>query len=81
MIATDVAARGIHNDDIALIVNYDMPLDKESYVHRIGRMGRPGKVGTALTFKMRKEQKILQEIEEYINYKIPKQEASLVAEP
>ena len=45
LIATDVAARGIDVDNITLIINYDIPKDKESYVHRIGRTGRRGKDG------------------------------------
>ena len=50
MVATDVAARGIDIDNIALVVNYHIPGSKESYVHRIGRTGRAGKLGQALTF-------------------------------
>lgn len=73
LIATDVAARGIHVDDISLVVNYDMPLDNESYVHRIGRTGRAGNVGSAITLATKSEYRNLHEIEEYINHKIPKQ--------
>ncbi len=75
LIATDVAARGIHIDDISLVVNYDMPLDNESYVHRIGRTGRAGNAGSAITFATGNEQKALQEIEEYLHDQIPKEEA------
>ena len=78
LIATDVAARGIHVDDISLVVNYDMPIDSESYVHRIGRTGRAGNVGTAIILATRDEYKTLHEIEEYIHYKIPRQEAPTV---
>ena len=49
LVATDVAARGIDVDDISLVVNYELPQDMESYVHRIGRTGRAGKPGKALT--------------------------------
>ncbi len=80
LIATDVAARGIHIDEISLVVNYDLPLDNESYVHRIGRTGRAGNVGKAITFATRNEYRTLQEIEEYIQYKIPKQETPTVEE-
>ncbi|MPM34423.1 ATP-dependent RNA helicase DbpA [bioreactor metagenome] len=73
LIATDVAARGIHIDEISLVVNYDMPLNNESYVHRIGRTGRAGNIGAAITLATRSEAKILHEIEEYVKYKIPKQ--------
>ncbi|AIF53380.1 DEAD/DEAH box helicase [Pelosinus sp. UFO1] len=74
LIATDVAARGIHIDDIALVVNYDMPLDNESYVHRIGRTGRAGNLGRAISFVTKNEYRTLHEIEEYVDYKIPEQE-------
>jgi len=50
MLATDVAARGIHVDDINIVVNFDFPNNCEDYVHRIGRTGRAGKKGTAITF-------------------------------
>jgi superfamily II DNA/RNA helicase len=78
LIATDVVARGIHIDDIALVVNYDMPLDNESYVHRIGRTGRSGSTGTAISFVTSGEHNKLQEIEEYIHYKIARQEMPTV---
>jgi len=50
LIATDVAARGLDIDDIRMVVNFDMPKEMDSYVHRIGRTGRAGKTGTAVTF-------------------------------
>lgn len=50
MVATDVAARGLDVDDIRMVVNFDMPNDMENYVHRIGRTGRAGKKGTAVSF-------------------------------
>jgi len=50
MVATDVASRGIHVDDIVLVVNFDFPQNIEDYVHRIGRTGRAGRKGTAITF-------------------------------
>lgn len=50
LVATDVAARGIDVDDLELVVNYDIPYDAEDYVHRIGRTGRAGKRGMAITF-------------------------------
>jgi superfamily II DNA/RNA helicase len=50
LVATDVAARGIHVDDISHVINYDLPNTFEDYVHRIGRSGRADKAGTALTF-------------------------------
>ncbi len=50
LVATDVAARGLHIDDVALVVNYDIARDTETHIHRIGRTGRMGKAGKAITF-------------------------------
>ena len=50
MFATDVAARGLDLPDVSMVVNFDMPRDVEQYVHRIGRTGRAGKSGSAVTF-------------------------------
>lgn len=72
LVATDVAARGIDVEDITHIINYDLPLEKENYVHRIGRTGRAGKKGKAITFTTRYENKFLQAIEQYIGMEIPK---------
>lgn len=70
LIATDVAARGIHVDEVSHIFNYDIPMERESYVHRIGRTGRAGKLGTAITFVTPYQDRFLQEIEELIGYEI-----------
>jgi superfamily II DNA/RNA helicase len=74
LIATDVAARGLHIDDVSHVVNYDVPMENESYVHRIGRTGRAGKEGVAITLSTKRELRFLNEIEEYIQYSIPKKE-------
>jgi superfamily II DNA/RNA helicase len=74
LVATDVAARGIHIEDITHVINYDIPMEKESYVHRIGRTGRAGNRGTAITFVTPYEDRFLNDIEEYIDNKIPKKE-------
>lgn len=71
LIATDVAARGIDIDDITHIINYDIPLEKESYVHRIGRTGRVGKTGKAISFVTHRDDRYLSEIEDYIEKEIP----------
>lgn len=71
LIATDIAARGIDIENITHIVNYDVPVENESYVHRIGRTGRAGSFGKAITFVSPKENKLLGQIEDYIGYKIP----------
>lgn len=74
LVATDVAARGIDVEDIGLVVNYSVPVERESYVHRIGRTGRAGGSGTAVTLAAAFEMNRLKEIEEYIGYEIPKKE-------
>jgi ATP-dependent RNA helicase DeaD len=74
LVATDVAGRGIDIEDLTHIINYDVPEEKESYVHRIGRTGRAGKSGKAITFVSKEEEKYLRPIEEYLNYRIPKGE-------
>jgi ATP-dependent RNA helicase DeaD len=72
LVATDVAARGIDIENITHVINYDLPLEKESYVHRTGRTGRAGKAGKAITFVTPHEGRRLAEIEEYIGFKIEK---------
>ncbi|MCA9182196.1 MAG: DEAD/DEAH box helicase [Planctomycetales bacterium] len=71
LVATDIAARGIDIDGITHVVNYDMPVDAESYVHRIGRTGRAGADGIALSFCSAAEMGELHEIEQLIGKKIP----------
>ncbi len=63
LVATDVAARGLDVDRIALVVNYDMPFDGEAYVHRIGRTGRAGRSGQAILFLTPREKRFLGELE------------------
>ncbi|SMF92921.1 ATP-dependent RNA helicase DbpA [Paenibacillus uliginis N3/975] len=75
LIATDVAARGIDISNITHVINYDIPLEKESYVHRTGRTGRAGKTGKAITLVTPKDFKRLAEIEAYIGFAIPKVKA------
>lgn len=75
LIATDVAARGIDVENISLVINYDIPVEKESYVHRTGRTGRAGKTGKAITFLTPYEEKYLSEIEKYIGFTINKIQA------
>lgn len=72
LVTTDVAARGIDVDSVNLVINYDIPLEKESYVHRIGRTGRAGKKGKALTFLTPYEDRFLRQIEAYIDFEITK---------
>ena len=70
LIATDVAARGIDVDDITHVINLDLPLEKEAYVHRTGRTGRNGKKGRAFTFITAFEENFLKSIEDYIGFEI-----------
>ncbi|NNM54507.1 MAG: DEAD/DEAH box helicase [Spirochaetales bacterium] len=71
LVATDVAARGLHINDLDLVVNYDLPLEAENYVHRIGRTARAGKEGRAVSLACEKYVYGLKAIEEYIHNKIP----------
>ncbi|NPV93459.1 MAG: DEAD/DEAH box helicase [Firmicutes bacterium] len=66
LVATDVAARGIHIEDLALVINYDVPLEKDGYVHRTGRTGRAGNVGRVVTLVTGEDIMSLYEIEEHI---------------
>ncbi|CAM4032459.1 DEAD/DEAH box helicase [Paenibacillus alkaliterrae] len=72
LIATDVAARGIDITNITHVINYDIPLEKESYVHRTGRTGRAGQSGKAITFVTSKDSRRLSDIEGYIGFAIPR---------
>lgn len=71
LVATDVAARGLHINDLAMVVNYDVPTDAESYVHRIGRTARAGKTGKAITLACEKFVYGLPAIEKLTGQKIP----------
>ena len=70
LVATDVAARGIDVDDLELVVNFDLPYDAEDYVHRIGRTGRAGRKGMAVTFVSGRDIYKLQYIERFTRTKI-----------
>ncbi len=71
LVATDVAARGLDVEALDLVINYDLPDDTESYVHRIGRTARAGKAGKAITFACEKFVFNLPSIEKFIGMKIP----------
>lgn len=74
LIATDVAARGLDVERISLVVNYDIPMDSESYVHRIGRTGRAGRAGRALLFVENRERRLLRNIRRTMKLTIPEVE-------
>ncbi len=73
LVATDVASRGIHVENVTHVINYDLPQDAEDYVHRIGRTGRAGATGKALSLADEEYVFSLEEIEKYIGQKIPVQ--------
>lgn len=66
LVTSDIAARGIDVSDVSLVVNFDLPVNNEDYVHRIGRTGRAGKSGKAITFVMSAEDKKLKRLEQLI---------------
>ncbi|MGB3617169.1 MAG: DEAD/DEAH box helicase, partial [Catalinimonas sp.] len=80
LVATDVAARGIDVDDIDAVFNYDLPLDPEAYVHRIGRTGRAGKTGRAFSFVAGRDQGRLKDIMRYTKAEIARGDIPSVAD-
>ena len=70
MVATDVAGRGIHVTGISHVVNYNLPIDPEDYVHRLGRTGRAGATGTSISFATEDESFLLPAIEEFLGEKL-----------
>ncbi|MFM7839535.1 MAG: helicase-related protein, partial [Chitinophagaceae bacterium] len=73
LVATDIAARGIDIDELSHVVNYELPNVPETYVHRIGRTGRAGASGKAISFCSREEKVFLKDIEKLIKKTIPAQ--------
>lgn len=71
LVATDVASRGIDIEGITHVINYELPVEKEAYVHRIGRTGRAGAKGKAISFCVKEKDNLLSDIEELIGFKIP----------
>jgi ATP-dependent RNA helicase RhlB len=81
LVATDVAARGLHIPDVTHVINYDLPQDAEDYVHRIGRTARLGARGEAISFACENYAFHLPEIEQYIGYPIPMEYADAESLP
>jgi ATP-dependent RNA helicase RhlE len=75
-VATDVAARGIHVEGIAHVVNYDLPQVPEDFIHRVGRTGRMGSRGTASTFGTRSERSEVARIERTLSIKLKRRDVS-----
>jgi ATP-dependent RNA helicase RhlB len=71
LIGTDVASRGLHIPDVLCVINYDLPQDREDYVHRIGRTARAGAAGDAISFGCETYAISLPDIEDFIGHKIP----------
>ncbi len=71
LVATDVAGRGIHIDNVSHVINFTLPYDPEDYVHRIGRTGRAGKKGTSISFACEEGSFYIPDIEEYMGQKLP----------
>lgn len=78
LVATDVAARGLDVDGITHVVNFDLPMEPEAYVHRIGRTGRAGATGIAISFCDREERGLLRDIERLLKNKIPLSETPFI---
>lgn len=77
LVATDVAARGLHIEGLEMVINYDLPEDNENYVHRIGRTARAGNAGKAVSFACEKFGAHLEPIESFIGMKIPAKPVSI----
>src|SRR5258708_5832661 len=80
LVATDVAARGLDIELVSHVINYDIPLDPEIYVHRIGRTGRAGRTGCAITLVTPRERRLLREIERLIGTTIQRMRLPTIAD-
>ena len=80
LVATDVAARGLDIEHVSHVINYDIPLDPESYVHRIGRTGRAGRTGVAVTLVTPRERRLLRIIERVTNSTIQRMRLPTIAD-
>jgi ATP-dependent RNA helicase DeaD len=80
LVATDVAARGLDIEHVSHVINYDIPLDPESYVHRIGRTGRAGRTGSAITLVTPRERGLLRMIERVTNTPIQRMRLPTIAD-
>jgi ATP-dependent RNA helicase RhlE len=81
LVATDVAARGIHVDDIAHVVNYDLPYEPENFIHRVGRTGRAGARGASWTFVNPLERSDVRNYERALSIQVQFRELPLLPRP
>ena len=81
LVATDVAARGLDIDQLPLVVNYELPPNAEDYVHRIGRTGRAGASGEAISLVDGKEERLLKDIEKLLKREFPREPATVASAP
>jgi translation initiation factor 4A len=70
LITTDLLARGIDVQQVSLVINYDLPVNRENYIHRIGRGGRFGRKGVAINFVTGEDQRNLRDIEQFYNTQV-----------
>ena len=70
LITTDILARGIDIQQVSLVVNYDLPISKEKYIHRIGRTARYGRKGVAINFVTKEDSKFMADVEKFYNTEI-----------
>lgn len=70
LITTDLLARGIDVQQVSLVINYDLPSNRENYIHRIGRSGRFGRKGVAINFVTNEDVRTLREIEQFYNTQV-----------
>ncbi|GAC1363486.1 MAG: DEAD/DEAH box helicase [Herpetosiphon sp.] len=80
LVATDVAARGLDIEHVSHVINFDIPLDPESYVHRIGRTGRAGRSGVAITLVTPRERRLLRTIEAMVGHEIQRLRLPTIAD-
>jgi len=78
LITTDLLARGIDVQQVSLVINYDLPSNKENYIHRIGRGGRFGRKGVAINFVAQDDVRMLREIEQFYNTQIEEMPVCIV---
>lgn len=77
LITTDVWGRGLDVQQVSLVINYDLPLQRELYIHRIGRSGRFGRKGVAINFVTNDDVRILRDIEQYYSTQIDEMPANI----